>query len=212
MFNPKSNSLFSALLFIYETLPCILKRETFAITNIKMKTLFTIIFLIGLVTFSNAQSITFNDFKFRESLPDWVIFKTEQIRTERPVYIDGTLNPFYLETDFDGDSVLDIALFVKEKTTNKKGILIIHGQSFKTHLIGAGENFAHVGDDFRFLEVWKIYREKEVELTVFSDDGDIAGNKMKEINLPAISVASSEGTSNIIIWENNKYIWLHTGD
>jgi hypothetical protein len=177
-----------------------------------MKKIFGIVLLTGLLIESNAQTLTFTDFKLRESLPDWVMYKSEQIKTERDVSVDGTLNPFYLEADFNGDSIFDVALFVKEKTTNKKGILIIHGQSFKTYLIGAGVNFAHVGDDFEFLEIWKIYREKDVALTVFSDDGDIEGNKMIKINLPAIMVASSESSSNLIIWEKNKYVWLHTGD
>ncbi len=177
-----------------------------------MKKAFTLILFTILVIVSNAQTLTFIDYKLRESLPDWLMFSTEQIKPERAVCVDGGLNPFYLEADFNGDSSLDIALFVKEKTTNKKGILIIHGQSFKTYLIGAGESFAHVGDDFKFLEIWKIYRENDVALTVFSDDGDIAGNKMIKIDLPAIMVASSESSSNLIIWEKNKYVWLHTGD
>ena len=159
---------------------------------------------------SNAQSLTFDDYKLKESPPYWFGIKTDQIKTERPLYVDNTLNPFYLETDFNGDAVLDIALFVREKETEKKGILIIHGQSLETYIIGAGVHFAHVGNDFKFLEVWKVYREKEVALTIFSDTGEIEGNKIIKIDLPAISVASSEGTSNLIIWEKNKYIWLHT--
>ena len=170
------------------------------------------IILFTLVFNASAQSLTFSDYKLRECLPFWVGTKVEQIKTERPVYIDNSINPFYLETDFNGDAVLDIALFIKEKETNKEGILIIHGQSLEAYLIGAGENFAHVGDDLKFLEVWKVYRDKEVALTVFSDEGDMEGNKTIKIALPAISVASSEGASNLIIWEKDKYIWLHTGD
>ena len=180
--------------------------------TLEMKKLLAIILFTGLFIESNAQTLTFTDFKLRESLPDWVMYITEQIKTERAVCVDGTLNPFYLEADFNGDSVFDIALFVKEKATNKKGILIIHGQSFKTYLIGAGGNFAHVGDNFKFLEIWKIYRENDVALTVFSEDGDIEGNNIIKIDLPAIMVASSESSSNLIIWEKNKYVWLHTGD
>lgn len=177
-----------------------------------MKKFFAIIFLSALIFKLSAQTLTFTDYKLRECLPDWVVPITEQIKIAKTVYVDGTINPFFLEADFNGDSEFDIALFVKEKTTDKKGILIIHGKSFKTYLIGAGEKFAHIGDNFEFLEIWKIYREKEAALTIFADNGDIEGNKTIEINLPAILVAASESSSNLIIWEKDKYVWLHTGD
>ncbi|WP_303917911.1 hypothetical protein [Draconibacterium sediminis] len=177
-----------------------------------MKSIFLIIFicLFGLNTYG--QRLNIDDFKLVESLPDWITFKIDEIKTEKDLLLDKEMNPFYLETDFNGDDKLDIAFCVKDKLTNKKGILIIHGGDFKTYLIGAGNNFAHVGDDFRFVELWKIYRERVVELTEFAENGDILGNKEIKIENDAIVVSKSESASNLIAWQNDKYVWLHTGD
>ena len=178
----------------------------------KMKSIFLIIFicLFGLNTYG--QRLNIDDFKLVESLPDWITFKIDEIKTEKDLLLDKEMNPFYLETDFNGDDKLDIAFCVKDKLTNKKGILIIHGGDFKTYLIGAGNSFAHVGDDFRFVELWKIYRERVVELTEFTENGDILGNKEIKIENDAIVVSKSESASNLIAWQNDKYVWLHTGD
>lgn len=174
-----------------------------------------LLILISIVFFSGltkAQNIEFENFDLRQSLPDWLIFSTGQIKCDKSLIVTGRLNPFYLESDFNGDSVLDIALCVQEKNTKKNGILIIHGKTLETFIIGAGNKFAHVGDDFKFLEIWKVYRERIVGLTTFSEDGDILGTEDIKIDNDAITVSKSESPSNIIAWQSNKYVWLHTGD
>ena len=70
----------------------------------------------------------------------------------------------------------------------------------------------HVGDDFKFVELWKVYRNRIVELTEFAENGDILGNKEIRIENDAILVSKSESASNLIAWQNGKYVWLHTGD
>ncbi len=166
--------------------------------------------IIGLNSFG--QRLSIDDFKFVESLPDWIAFKLDDIKTEKVLILDKEMNPFYLETDLNGDDKLDIAFCVKDKLTNKKGILIIHGGDFKTFLIGAGNSFAHVGDDFKFVELWKIYKDRAVELMEFAENGDILGSKEIKIENDAILVSKSESASNLIAWQNDKYVWLHTGD
>lgn len=166
--------------------------------------------IIGLNSFG--QRLSIDDFKLVESLPDWIMFKINDIKTEKDLVLDKEMNPFYLETDFNGDNKFDIAFCVRDKQTNKKGILIIHGGDFKSYLIGAGNSFAHVGDDFKFVELWKIYRDRVVELTEFAENGDILGNKEIKIENDAILVSKSESASNLIAWQNDKYVWLHTGD
>jgi hypothetical protein len=170
-----------------------------------------LISLIALITIKG-QNIEFLEFKLRESLPEWILFNTGQVKCEKQLVVTKTLNPYYLESDFNGDSVMDIALNVIEKDTGKKGILIIHGSTFNAFVIGAGNNFAHVGDDLKFLEIWKVYRKKNVRLTTFSENGDILGAKIKPIDNNAIEISKSESPSNIIAWETDKYVWLHTGD
>ncbi len=169
-----------------------------------------LIFFIGLSSFG--QKLIISDFNMIESLPDWLMSKIDNLDTEKDLLLDNQMNPFYLESDFNGDEKLDIAFCVTEKSTNKKGILIIHGGTFRSYLIGAGNSFAHVGDDFKFIEIWKIYRDRVVGLTEFATNGDILGTKDIKIENDAILVSKSESASNLIAWQNDKYVWLHTGD
>jgi len=106
---------------------------------------------------------------------------------------------------------LDIAFFVKHKTDEKKGILIIHGKSKKIFLLGAGNSFGNGGDDWNWLEVWKVYRSKTAEKTTFSDSYEIVGSETVQLQNVAIEVSASESASNLIIWNGEEYEWIHTG-
>jgi hypothetical protein len=177
-----------------------------------MKKIF-FMFLVQIVSISIlGQKLEFADFELRQSFPDWVKHNSRYIEYEKSLVATRSLNPFYLENDFNGDRILDIAISVEEKSTGKRGILIIHGQTFDTYLVGAGNDFAHVGDDLKFVEIWKVYREREVWLTTFDEDGGILGSEMIKIDNDAITVSKSESASNLIVWQKDKYVWLHTGD
>ena len=177
-----------------------------------MKKPFLFIVLIFCVTVSYTQSINFESFDLKENLPDWVKLKINDINIGKILNIDNTLNPFYLECDLNGDSILDVALFVSEKDSNKKGILIIHGNTFVAFLLGAGAKFDNTNDDFQWLKVWKLYRDTIAYETTFTEDMDILGSKPVKLSFVAIEVAPSEGASNLIIWDGMKYKWIHTGD
>lgn len=169
------------------------------------------LFLLQL-TNSKSQQIEFSDFDLNENLPDWIRSNISYINIDNKLLIDRSLNPFYLESDFNGDKQLDIALFVKQKETNKRGILIIHGGTFKFYLIGAGTKFGNGKDDYSWMKVWKLYRHPFAYETTFKENLDILGNHKVSIKNVAIEIASSEGASNLIVWEKNEYKWIHTGD
>jgi hypothetical protein len=156
--------------------------------------------------------VTYENFTIRENIPSWITPKIEKLKTSNNLVICNAINPFYLEGDFNGDNNLDIAFFVYEKESKKKGILIIHGKSFQTYVLGAGNEFGNGGKNFSWMQVWKLYREKNVSETIFNDDDEITGSKVITINNIAIEVAPSEGASNIIVWSKDKYTWIHTGD
>jgi len=48
------------------------------------------------------------------------------------------INPSYLEGDFNGDGKIDIAVLVKERSTRKLGIAIVHSPTGKVTILGAG--------------------------------------------------------------------------
>lgn len=168
------------------------------------------LFVIGILN-SYSQDIEFARFELRENLPDWISPQLDDLKIGKKLSVDGGLNPFYLEADFNGDKFLDIALFVSEKESNKKGILIIHGKTLTLNLIGAGNKFGKV-DDFNWMKVWKVFREETAFRTIFKENFDIEGSEEVKLKNIAISVAPSEGTYNLIVWNGEKYEWIHTGD
>jgi hypothetical protein len=50
------------------------------------------------------------------------------------------LNPFYLRGNFNVDGEVDVAVLVKQRSTGKLGIAIIHGGTSKVAILGAGRS------------------------------------------------------------------------
>ncbi|KYG73015.1 hypothetical protein AWN68_09995 [Roseivirga echinicomitans] len=163
------------------------------------------------MSYSNAQSIVFTKPELWENLPEDFDLALEEVKIEKSFFVDSGLNPFFLEADFNGDGYLDLALRVIDKETDKIGILIIHGKTLDTHLLGAGSNFGSGGDDYKWMKVWKLYRGKWAYKTTFTENGDIDSSEEIKLSNIAISVAQSEGASNLIVWNAGKYEWIHTG-
>jgi hypothetical protein len=61
------------------------------------------------------------------------------------------VNPSYLKGDFNGDGKMDAAVFVKERSTGKLGIAIVHGATGEVTIFGAGIAIGNGGDDFEWM-------------------------------------------------------------
>jgi len=46
---------------------------------------------------------------------------------------------------------------VKERSTGKLGIAIVHGTSGKVTILGAGVGIGNGGDDFEWMDSWQLY-------------------------------------------------------
>ncbi|MBA2408143.1 MAG: hypothetical protein H0V65_09165 [Chitinophagales bacterium] len=119
--------------------------------------------------------------------------------------ISDYINPFYIEGDFNGDEIIDIAVLTEEKKLTKRGIIICHANSKMFFVLGAGKTFGNGNDDFQWMDIWKVYRETKVELGV---------GETEIINLKgqAIFVEKSESASAIIYWTGQNYKWYQQGD
>lgn len=158
---------------------------------------------------SQAQSLK-GSFETYERLPNW--FNEQLYLREYGDYIiDEEMNPLYLEADFNGEGKMDIAICIAEPTTNKKGILIHHREDRTFYILGAGKEFNN-SDNFTWLEVWKLYRETTAEQTLFSENYDIVGSETVKLKNIAIEIAKFESASNLITWDGEQYVWIHTGD
>ncbi len=70
------------------------------------------------------------------------------------VYFEMT--PFFQRGDFNGDGEFDIAIQVVSKTSRKRGIVFLHSSDLNYYVIGAGKQFGDLGDDFSWLNKWRI--------------------------------------------------------
>jgi hypothetical protein len=115
------------------------------------------------------------------------------------------IKPSYLEGDFNGDGKMDVAVLVKERSTGKLGIAIVHGTTDKVTILGAGIGVGNGGDDFEWMDSWQVSSKTR------------AGHASDETSAPhlrgdALLVEKSEAASALIYWNGKRYVWSQQGD
>jgi hypothetical protein len=137
-------------------------------------------------------------------------------KLDRKYSLNGYLKPAFLEADFNGDGIKDIAALVVEKRTKKKGILLITGSSNSYYLFGAGVKFGSGSDDFKWASGWHIFKGKKASETIINNEGDISGSKKVKLNRPAFyiydNVDNRPNSGGIIYWNGKTYIWIQQGE
>jgi hypothetical protein len=114
-------------------------------------------------------------------------------------------DPFYLSGDFNGDGKIDVAVLVKQRSTEKLGIAIIHGVTSKVTILGAGTAIGNGGDDFEWMDSWQLY----VKPRAAKEPG---GTNVPHLRGDALLVSKSEAASALIYWNGKRYVWLQRGD
>ena len=109
------------------------------------------------------------------------------------------MNPSYLG-DFNGDGKMDVAVLVKERSTGKLGIAIVHGTTGKVTILGAGIGIGNGGDDFQWMDSWQVYSKTH------------AAHAIPRLRGDAILVEKSEAASALIYWNGKRYVWSQKGD
>jgi hypothetical protein len=120
-------------------------------------------------------------------------------------HFSAWIKPPYLEGDFNGDGKSDVAVLVKQRSTGKLGIAIVHGTTGKVTILGAGVSIGNGGDDFEWMDSWQVYSKTraahaEGETSVAHLRGD------------AILVEKTEAASALIYWNGKRYVWSQRGD
>ena len=106
---------------------------------------------------------------------------------------------------FNGDDKMDVAVLVKERSTGKVGIAIVHGTAGKVTILGAGIGIGNGGDDFEWMDSWQVYSRTSAahasgETSILHLRGD------------ALLVEKSEAASALISWNGKRYVWSQQGD
>ena len=108
--------------------------------------------------------------------------------------------------DFNGDGSADIAILTREKGTNKGGILIIHGTTNESIVLGAGSSFSNGGDDFSWMDAWSVYPRGVVR------QGATEEQAPPVLSGDALMVVKLEAASAIVYWTGTEYTWYQQGD
>ncbi|HEX9511929.1 MAG TPA: hypothetical protein VF939_15670 [Puia sp.] len=158
-----------------------------------------------------------NGFSQSMAYPGWVRDSLKSKGLDKKYELSSYLNPPFLQADFNGDGSSDLVVLILEKATNKKGILLIPGNSNQYHVFGAGTNFGNGSDNFKWVDKWSIYKQKTAHETQFDKkSGDILGGKKIELKRFAISLVDiedgSEVSGGLIYWDGKKYTWIHQGE
>jgi hypothetical protein len=115
------------------------------------------------------------------------------------------VNPFYLRGDFNGDGKIDVAVLVKQRSTGKLGIAIIHSAMDKVTILGAGISIGNGGDDFEWMDSWQVYPKDRV----IPGGGEAI---VPRLHGEALLVGKSEAASALIYWNGKRYVWFQQGD
>ncbi len=115
------------------------------------------------------------------------------------------INPSYLEGDFNGDGKMDVAVLVKERSTGKFGIAIVHGTTGKVKILGAGIGIGNGGDDFKWMDSWQVYSKTRAAHA----EGE---SSVPRLRGDALLVEKSEAASAMIYWNGKRYVWSQRGD
>ncbi|BAV06285.1 hypothetical protein SAMN05421788_106351 [Filimonas lacunae] len=150
-------------------------------------------------------------------MPSWFpeVFKSKGL--DKKYGPASFLVPAYIVSDFNGDSIPDVAVLVIERSSQKKGILLIHGNTFDTFVFGAGSAFGEGDDDFKWASRWKLYtKKKATESLLEKESGDKIGSREVKLYRPGILVERVEddavAAGGIIYWNDQGYIWIQQGE
>lgn len=177
-----------------------------------MKTLTTILILI-LTAFSviAQDSDEQTEYFILERLPEWFIKDNPLNGLElKDNYIfDNRMNPLYLEADFNGDGIFDIAIPIKNKTNESLGFAIIHGKTNEIFIIGAGTKIKNaLSDNLDYVDIWKINRKKINEPGLEENTGTEEKGELILKN-PSMQIEKSELGGGQIYWNGKEYAYFH---
>lgn len=143
-----------------------------------------------------------------ENIPNEILMQVEQGHFASAYSLDGSINPFYLRGDFDGDGRPDYALRITSKAGSGSGIAVWLSSLHKFVILGAGVPFKVSGTtvtNLDFLNTWQVFGKAAVERGVESGPSP-------QLKGDAILAGKSESASGLIYWNGKTFVWYQQGD
>ena len=150
------------------------------------------------------RDVSQRDWIQTENIPRWIreVFTAKKLDAKYDFAFH--INPFYLGGDFNGDHITDAAILVEEKNTRKVGIAILHRNKNEFFIIGAGQPFWPANDDFRWMDIWRIYPKGAVKQ-------GYTRAKPPTLIGDALIIEKAEASTTLIYWDGKKYRWYSLG-
>ena len=145
-------------------------------------------------------------FELASNLPRAFVEYLHSARRLDSYTLEARVNPFYLQGDFNGDGSIDTAIFVREKQSGKRGLLIVHGATNDPYVLAAGTEFNGRGDDFSRFDAWRVYPRGPVPQGATSASGP------PTLQGDGLHLEVLESASGIIYWDGARYAWYQQGD
>jgi hypothetical protein len=146
------------------------------------------------------------DFVAASSLPTELVEYLRSSQGHRSYALSSELNPYYLHADFNGDGIRDVAVLVGEIATGKRGILILHVGIGEHFVIGAGSTTGSGGDDFAWMDAWKVRPIGPVGQSAYVEE------EPPSLLGDALLVIKTEAASGLIYWTGRNYEWYQQAD
>lgn len=140
-----------------------------------------------------------------ESLPPPLRELFDKSAEAKRYAISTQVNPYYLHADLNGDGQLDTAILVKERSSGKTGVAIVHGGSRQLLVFGAGRDFGNGSDDFPGLDAWYVYRRGAV-------GQGVTDKPPPRLVASALMLIKTESASALLYWDGRRYRWYQQGD
>lgn len=131
---------------------------------------------------------------------------------------DSFMRPGYWRVDMIRDGIADIAVAVRERSTGKRGIVLLAGGGPRAWAVfGAGVEFGNGGDDFDWAGVWSVYQKPTAMETLFDKkSGDVIGSKNVRLQHSCLLVMAMEdgapSSGGLICWTGKEFRWIHQGE
>jgi hypothetical protein len=141
----------------------------------------------------------------RRAMPDSIKNALTTGSVGKKYQLSFHIDPSFLEGDFTGDGKGDTAVLIKERSSGKVGIAIVHGATGKVMILGAGIPIGNGGDDFEWMDSWQVYSKTRAR-------GDAKESSIQHFRGDALLVEKKDAASAFIYWNGKKYIWSQQGD
>jgi hypothetical protein len=142
-------------------------------------------------------------FSQESSLPPWVLSTIQGSRAR--VAPCACINPYYQRGDFDGDGSQEYAVMVRDSSSSRIGIAFVRRRDLSIRIVGAGRVLGKGGDDFAWMDAWRVFDRGPVARGVGEGTPPI-------LRGDALLVEKTESASALIWWDGKTYRWYQQGD